>query len=185
MGWAGVRLFVALELPEAVRAELARAQAGLQGCGLRLADVAGLHLTLQFLGDADESLVGPLLSALGAVAAGPITLRLAGLGGFPSSRLPKVAWVGVDGDLARLGALQAAVLGATAPLGFAAEQRAFTPHLTLGRARKDAGPGELRAIGAALARAPAPAPIVWAAGRPTLYQSVLTPRGAVYTALGP
>lgn len=180
-----MRLFIALELPDRVRAELARAQAALQGHPVRWAAGEGLHLTLQFLGEADEALVAPLLAAVGAVAAEPCGLALAGLGAFPDLRQPRVVWAGLGGDTAALGALQARVTAATAPLGFAAEARPFRPHLTLGRARPEAGPARLRALGEAIARAaPLPA-LAWDAGRPALFQSTLTPGGATYTRLGP
>lgn len=180
-----MRLFIALELPQDVKAELAQAQRGLPAGAVRWADVAGMHLTLQFLGETDEGLVAPLVAGLAAIPAELIRLSLAGLGGFPNLRQPRVVWAGVAGDTAALVRLQAAVVAATEPLGFAPEARAFKAHLTLGRARKDARPDQLRAVGEAVAKAAPPAPLAWEAGHPTLYQSTLTPRGAIYTALGP
>lgn len=180
-----MRLFIALSIPDEVRRELARAQAGLRGLPVRWADPAGIHLTLQFLGETAEGSVPPLLAALAAVPATTFPLRLAGLGAFPNLRQPRVVWAGLDGDLAALARLQAAVLAATAPLGFVPEERPFRPHLTLGRVRQEAGPEERRAIGRAVERAAALAPLSWEAAGPTLYQSTLTPRGAVYKALGP
>jgi 2'-5' RNA ligase len=180
-----MRLFIALQLPEEVKAALAAAQARLPDQAVRWTSPAAIHLTLQFLGEADEALVEPLVAALAALPAEPIRLRLAGLGAFPNSRQPRVVWAGVAGDTEALLRLQAAVTTATAPLGFAGEARAFKPHLTLGRARQDARPEALRALGAALGAVEPPPPLVWEAGRATLYQSTLTPRGAIYTDLGP
>jgi 2'-5' RNA ligase len=181
-----MRLFIALELPDLVKAELAAAQGRLRAGGhpVRWADAAGVHLTLQFLGEADPGLVGPLLAGLAAIPAAPIALRLDGLGAFPSARQPRVVWAGVAGDTAALARLHAAVTAATGPLGFPAEARPFSPHLTLGRARQDARPEQLRALGEALRAAAPPAPAAWDAGPPTLFRSELTPRGAIYTALG-
>jgi 2'-5' RNA ligase len=180
-----MRLFIALSLPDKVRRELARIQSGLQGAPLRWADPAGMHLTLQFLGETPEGRVAALLTALAALPAAPFTLRLEGLGAFPDLRRPRVIWVGLGGELAALSRLQAAVLAATAPLGFAPEERRFHPHLTLGRVRQQAGPEERRALGRAVEGAAPPAPLAWAAGGPALFQSTLTPAGAAYTALGP
>lgn len=180
-----MRLFIALSLPEAVRAELAAAQGRLPGEAVRWAAPEGMHLTLQFLGEADDALAAPLVAALGAIPRAPLRLRLAGLGAFPDGRRPRVIWAGVGGETARLAALQAAVLAATTPLGFAAEARPWSPHITLGRARQGAAPAALRALGEALGRMPPPPPVEWEAGRPTLYASRLGPGGAAYTALGP
>ncbi|NTU83837.1 MAG: RNA 2',3'-cyclic phosphodiesterase [Chloroflexales bacterium] len=179
-----MRLFIALDLPEPLRAELAAAQARLRGHPVRWSEPAGIHLTLQFLGETDQALVAPLLEALSAIAVAPLTLVLAGLGAFPSTRQPHVIWVGVGGDTQALARLQSAVAAATAPLGFIPERRAFTAHLTLGRARQEASPEQLRALGEALARIQPPAPLIWEATRPILFQSILTPRGATYTQLG-
>lgn len=180
-----MRLFIALALPDEVRAELAQTQRRLRGHPLRWSPPQGMHLTLQFLGEADAGLVPPLLTALAGLDVAPLRLRLEGLGGFPNARQPRVVWAGVDGDTVALAALQAAVVAATAPLGFVAEERPFRAHLTLGRARPDAGPVELRALGEALAHAAPLAPLAWEAGAPALYQSTLTAEGARYTRLGP
>jgi RNA 2',3'-cyclic 3'-phosphodiesterase len=182
-----MRLFIALELPEAVRAELAATQARLRAGTppppLRWADPAGFHLTLQFLGEAPASLVAPLAEALAALPAPPLSLRLDGLGAFPNLRRPQVVWVGVAGDTAALAALRAEVLAATAPLGFGVEARDFRPHLTLGRAQRTAHPLRLEALGTAIERAAPPAPLSWPGGRPILFQSTLGAGGAVYTRL--
>jgi 2'-5' RNA ligase len=180
-----MRLFIALDLPEPVRAALAGAQARLFGHPVRWADVAGLHLTLQFLGEVEASLVEPLLGALVPFTDARVDLALAGLGAFPNLRQPRVVWVGVGGDRAGLAELQAAVVAATAPLGFTPEARPFTPHLTLGRVRQGARPKELQALGEAFARLAPPTPLAWEAGPPLLFQSTLTPAGAVYRRLGP
>jgi 2'-5' RNA ligase len=180
-----MRLFIALALPAEVHEELALAQARLRGLPVRWASPAGIHLTLQFIGEAPERSAPALLEALAGLPDTPFELRLDGLGAFPDLRRPRVVWAGLGGDLAALARLQAAVLGATAPLGFTPEARPFRPHLTLGRVRQDVGPEERAAVGRAVERAAPPAPLAWPAGAPTLFQSALTPAGAVYTALGP
>jgi 2'-5' RNA ligase len=180
-----MRLFIALSLPDEVHRELALVQARLRGLPVRWSGPAGIHLTLQFIGETAEQRAPELLAALAALPAAPLTLQLEGLGAFPDLRRPRVIWAGLGGDLAALSRLQAAVLATTAPLGFALEERPFRPHLTLGRVRQEAGPEERQALGRAIERAEAPAPLAWQAGGPTLFQSALTPAGAVYTALGP
>jgi 2'-5' RNA ligase len=96
-----------------------------------------------------------------------------------------VLWAGLAGDLAALGDLQRAVTDATRPLGFVPEERPFAPHLTLGRARQDVGAAQIQALAAALRAAAPAAPVAWDAGRPLLFESVSTPGGVVYRAIGP
>jgi RNA 2',3'-cyclic 3'-phosphodiesterase len=182
-----MRLFIAIDLPDHVRAALAEAQARLSRSGhaVRWAAVEGLHLTLQFLGETDPARAPGLLAALEAIPAPALTLRLGGLGAFPSAARPRVIWAGLAGDTEALGALQRVVVAATGPLGFVPEDRPFAPHLTLGRARQDVGPAQIQALAAALATAAPPAPAGWQAGRPLLFESRSTPRGVVYTPLGP
>lgn len=180
-----MRLFIALDLPAAVRDELAAAQRRLRGQPVRWSAPASMHLTLQFLGETAESLVAPLLAGLEAIAAPAIRLRLEGLGAFPNPARARVIWAGVAGDTAALSELQQRVLTVTEPLGFEPERRPFRAHLTLGRVRQDTRPEQLRTLAAALAATPPPAPLAWEAGRPILFQSTLTPQGAIYRRLGP
>lgn len=180
-----MRLFIALHLPDAVREELGAAQSKLRAHPVRWVDPAAMHLTLQFLGEAGADLAASLLAGLGAIAAPAIHLRLGPLGAFPNPRRARVVWAAVLGDTAALAELQRAVLAVTRPLGFPPEERRFRAHLTLGRVRQEARPEQLRALADALAAADPPAPLEWQAGPPRLIQSTLTPRGPIYTDLGP
>jgi 2'-5' RNA ligase len=182
-----MRLFIAIDLPDPVRAALAEAQSRLRrgDPAVRWAAVEGMHLTLQFLGEVEAGRAPDLLAALADISALPFALRLGGLGAFPSADHPRVLWAGLAGDITALGDLQRAVTDATRPLGFIPEDRPFAPHLTLGRARQDVGPADLQALAAALRAAAPPAPVGWDAGRPLLFQSISTPNGVVYTVVGP
>lgn len=185
-----MRLFIALNLPDEVIAALEQTQQRLKRTAahpVKWVAPATMHLTLQFLGEVDDARVPALLAALEALptrAALPLpTLALAGVGAFPNLRRPQTIWVGVGGELAALERLYASVIAATAPLGFPAEQRPFRAHLTLGRARRDAGAAQLAVLGQALAALPPPHPLAWQSGPPILFQSTLTGNGPVYRAL--
>ena len=178
------RLFVALDPDAAVRAAVAAAVAGLRlaagpaGGALRFGDPATVHLTLRFLGDVDEVRVGPVAAAVAATAAEhrPLWLEVRGAGAFPSPRRARVAWLGLGGDLASLAALAAGLDRHLAPLGFAAESRPFTPHLTVARAR---APGGAHGLAASLeAASEAIIPIPWRADAITLFESHLERGGA-------
>lgn len=115
----------------------------------------GLHLTLKFLGDVEESTEPALRRALEETAgrgeARPVTLHVEGFGVFPDFRRPRVVWAGVAPDPA-LELLQHRAERAFAPRGFPTEARAFRPHLTLGRANRDARPRDFEGFEAALAQ---------------------------------
>lgn len=179
------RLFVAIDLPQDVKAALREVQQQLRHAPLavRWADPSGTHLTLKFLGSTDPVLLPRIQEGLSTAVEGisPFGLATDHLGVFPHFRRPRVIWLGVTGDLAILNQLQAAVEHTIAPLGFPSEQRAFSPHLTLGRSFKDPSPAELTAIGEAVRRARAPQPVSFAVRSIVLMRSELQPTGARYT----
>jgi 2'-5' RNA ligase len=121
----------------------------------RLRWVAGdaLHLTLRFLGEITEQAVGRVAAAAGNAAAStpPFSITLAGLGGFPSLREPRVLWIGVADGGAPLDALARTLEGELVAGGFPPEARPFHPHLTLARARSVGAPPDLRRCTAGLA----------------------------------
>ena len=119
-----------------------------RGLPVKWVRLDGLHLTLKFLGDVDEVQEPSLRAALGQVAgeARPVTLHIEGFGVFPDFRRPRIVWAGVAPDPA-LELLQHRVEQVFAPLGFPTEARTFRPHLTLGRAGREARPRDLFMMG--------------------------------------
>lgn len=178
-----MRLFIALELPNTIRNELATVQARMRSDKqpVRWVDPASMHLSLQFLGEAPVSMLAPLKAGLARLSAPELQLQLAGLGAFPHVYHPEVIWVGLGGDTAALAALQAAVLGVTAPLGFVSDRRDFRPHLTLGRVREGLNRLRRQTLGTMIDRTAPPAPLTWMGARPILFESTLTPHGPLYT----
>jgi 2'-5' RNA ligase len=182
------RLFIAVDISPAARAELAAAQDRLQRGNFPVKWVApdAMHLTLHFLGETDVALLPRLSAALGAALSGQggMTLRLDGTGAFPNLRRPNVIWAGVGGATAALERAQAAAGAALEALGLPRETRPFRAHLTLGRARRDAAPAQLERLGAAVRALPPLAPVSWDVERVVLFRSQLQPAGSVYTELG-
>lgn len=109
-----------------------------------------IHLTMKFLGDTPENKISALATALDTVAKNfqPIQTVTSHLGCFPSPKRPRVIWIGFEPEATRLLIkLQQAVESAITPLGFPTEDRPFSPHLTLGRIRKDAQPAQAAKAG--------------------------------------
>lgn len=138
---ASIRAFMAIPLPPAVQAELGQVNDVLAGQmpprSVRWVQPHLLHLTLRFLGDTAVAQIPLLIAMLDQVAArhAPFTLHLAELGCFPNRQRPRVIWAGLQGELAAAQALQADIERAVQALGWAAEEKPFRAHLTLGRVK--------------------------------------------------
>src|SRR5690606_7213302 len=117
-----MRLFVAIEPPEAWRVAAAGMAAALQRAAgdapLRLVDPSLTHLTLRFLGEVGDAHADALRTALGRHAP-PLSVRLelAPAGTFGAASRTQVAWVGVGGDLEALQALAGRVEAAVVESG--------------------------------------------------------------------
>lgn len=174
------RLFWAVNLPPDVKATLARLQARLHHPGLnaKWVEQENLHLTLKFLGDTGISLVSAMVGAVRqrVTGSGAFSLKFTGCGTF--GRPPRVLWVGVQGDTARLRSIQMRVDAACRELGFEPEKKGYAPHLTIARLREGGLPQGVAAAAAAVG--------TLATVRVVdihLVRSVLTPRGPHYTVL--
>ncbi len=126
------RLFIALELPESCRGELAALDPHLKG--LRWLPAAQLHLTLSFLGDVDEAHEESLRAALATVRVPPFFLPIRGVGAFGGT-WPTVVWAGVGKGHPHLFALHHYIQDAVLHAGLEADLKPFHPHITLGRAK--------------------------------------------------
>jgi len=180
----GIRSFIAIEIPEPLRARMEELQRELQRAGddVKWVRAGAIHLTLKFLGSISGEKLEELARVLGPVISlrTPFELRIRGLGCFPSSRKPRVVWVGIEQGSLEASSLQKAVEEQATEAGFPPESRAFKPHLTLGRVRSPKGKDSLtRAIenhrdaeiGSFLA------------SEVYLFKSELKPSGAIYTKL--
>ncbi len=184
-----VRSFVAIELDDQIRQRLSETQALLKSRGLahqvRWVRPEGIHLTLKFLGDVPVNRMKEIVSAITQASEGAVTFSLSfgGLGCFPSDSRPNVVWIGLLGDTKALVTLQSSIEHGLAVLGFPPEKRKYSPHLTLGRVRKDVGNRERRRLGA-LIRAESIGTLGEMEAREvSLMKSVLSPSGAQYTRL--
>jgi len=130
-----MRLFVALDIPDAVRRALRELIARLKPkcADARWVRPEGMHVTLKFLGETDAAKLDSIKAALSPLRSDrPVDLDFRGLGFFPNEFHPRVIWCGVKGS-SNLVTLAASVDAALQPLGFSAESREFSPHLTLAR----------------------------------------------------
>jgi len=184
-----IRSFIAIELPDTLKNELSVLEAGLKKRSpdvVKWVDQQSMHLTLKFLGAVPEENIEEILMAIEEAAVGivPFSLELRGVGAFPNLNRVQVIWAGVYGEIDKLAALQKMVDNNTAQLGFPGEERAFSPHLTLGRVRNYTLPEERQKIGKILADTSFAALGSAKVQSVSLMKSQLTPHGAVYSRLG-
>jgi 2'-5' RNA ligase len=125
-----MRLFVALDLPEAVKEELRLISCGLPGARWELPEQ--LHLTLRFIGDVDGEMLKNIRVALAAVRCLPFSLQLLGIGFFPPRQESYILWVGVKQSKPLL-RLHRQIESTLKKIGIEPEKWKFTPHITLAR----------------------------------------------------
>ena len=136
-----IRAFIAVDIPETVRAAISEAQARLKrahvGVKISWTKVENIHITLQFLGYVEETVVEKVSFALDNVSQDhtAFELNVRGAGAFPNEVRPRVLWVGCEDAHGKLKTLATAVQAAMQPLGFQPEHREFSAHLTLGRVK--------------------------------------------------
>lgn len=177
-----MRLFVAMDIPEAVRQaleEFVRPLAAIRS-GARWVRIEGLHVTLKFIGETSAERAKHIQQALAGVRSpSPVRLHIHGTGFFPNAKHPRVFWAGIDAS-ANLAELAVEIEHRLASLGIPREKRPFKPHLTLARFKDERGLEDLRE---ALARMGNVDFGQFECREFYLYESRLKPDGAEYTKL--
>ncbi len=184
-----IRSFIAVELPGELKQALAELQRKLNSSGslpVKWVDPGNIHLTLKFLGDIDADSPAKIIKALEEAANGitSFNIEVSELGVFPNMNRIQVIWVGLHGELEKLGQLQKRLETGLKPLGFPPENRPFTPHLTLARVRDYARPEERQKLGQIIAAANFEGKYTIKVTAVNLMRSRLTPEGPIYSKLG-
>lgn len=183
-----VRSFIAIELPDEVKKGLRELQAQLKAGGsapVKWVDPANIHLTLKFLGNVAADRIDEISSAMtNAVQdTSPFKLEIKELGVFPNPRRVQIVWVGLGGEVDKLASLQQRIERGLEKLGFAPENRRFTPHLTLARIRDRATPRERERLGQLIAETEFATAQGFRVDSVKLMKSQLTPEGPIYSRL--
>jgi len=181
-----VRSFIAIELPDELKLGLTQLQSRLKLSKqpwVKWVEPHSIHLTLKFLGNIPVGKIGEITRAVEEAAQGipPFHLEVKDLGVFPNLRRVQVAWVGISGQLDKLGQLQQGIESNLARLGFTSESRSFTPHLTLARVRDRASLEERQRFGQLIAGTKFEAVYAIEVDAISLMRSQLTREGAIYS----
>jgi 2'-5' RNA ligase len=187
-----MRLFVALDIDDAVRQRIQRFMEGVGGFApdARWVRPESLHVTLKFIGEKPNDTVEEIKRVLSGVRAESIELSFRGYGFFPTAKAACVFWIGIESG-PQLPSLAKAVDDATFSLGIPKEDHPFTPHLTLARgggrsgaprwSKGDAPNKHFQRLQEKLTALPAPDFGTMAAHEFFLYQSQLSQGGSRYT----
>ena len=189
-----MRLFLALDIPDAIRDRITRFVEGVSGFApdARWAKPESLHVTLKFIGEQPDSAVEQIKLALSTIESGAPEIHFRGYGFFPTAKSARVFWIGME-STPHLGALASAIDDKMPALGIPKEDRAFSPHLTLARSsgasgsprrnKKDGPNSTFQRLQEKLAALSTPEFGTMTPRSFFLYQSQLSPKGPKYTKL--
>ena len=183
-----IRTFIAIDLPlslqESLDKQTARLRQTLGDNVIRWVSPHNMHLTLKFLGKVPAAHLDFLKQMLtqAADSTPQFDLQIGGIGSFPSSKRPRVLWVGIHAPTS-LASLQRMIEEGANRLGFEKEERAFSPHLTVGRIRQGIDVKEIQKISNAISTIQLGKIGTARVDSVHLYQSDLNSAGSVYTKL--
>src|ERR1700690_250922 len=187
-----MRIFVALDIDDAIRQRIQRFMEGVSGFApdARWVRPESLHVTLKFIGEKPIETVEEIKHALSGIRAEPVEITFHGFGFFPTTKAARVFWVGIESG-PPLPSLAKAVDETTFALGIPKEDHPFSPHLTLARgggrsgsprpSKHDTPNKHFQRLQEKLAALPSPEFGTMAAHEFFLYQSQLSRGGARYT----
>jgi 2'-5' RNA ligase len=175
------RLFVAIDLPAALKEQLSALTVPIDG--VRWTETANLHLTLRFIGDVSQDTADEIQVALSDVQSPPFSLQLNGVGTFPANprKPPRIIWAGLSNPPA-IQSLHEKIEKTVSDLGPTPDNRPYTPHITLGRV-KSADDPTIAAIRQFIERSAGFHSEAFIPAEFLLMQSQLSPSGSKYTAL--
>jgi RNA 2',3'-cyclic 3'-phosphodiesterase len=141
-----LRCFIAIEIPVAIKKSISDIINSMKesGADVKWVSDENIHITLQFLGETEESLIPDIKRAINEILAPyfPFYIKITGVGCFPSGRRPRVIWVGIE-EAQSLINLYNDISHEMTKLGYQKEERSFTPHITIGRVRSNRNMREL------------------------------------------
>ena len=141
------RAFIAADVKATTRLLDMKKSLGELGAQLKFVDLENIHLTLKFLGDTDEGLVGNIVEIMKASVEGiePFTIEIRGTGVFPNPNYMKVLWVGLE-NAESLITMAKSIDNGVSKLGFKREKKGFHPHITVARVKGPRKKNEVQQI---------------------------------------
>ena len=164
-----MRCFISIDIPTELSEKLYEFQKKLRG-DLKFVESTNFHICLKYLGEVPDEKVPEIAEVMRHVASNlsSFEIKVLGIGGFPNSTRPRVIWAGAKANFD----FQKTLDTKLAEIGFPAENRDFTPHITLARVK--GGKIHLPELGD-LGE--------FSVSEIRLKKSVLTPKGPIYTTI--
>jgi 2'-5' RNA ligase len=192
-----VRVFVAVDLSSEALKELEKfiGELIVKRWPVRWEVSSKLHITLFFVGWVDEEKIEEIKDVVekGIRGIGSFSIRMGKFGVFPDFIQPRVIWLGIKGDQPELVRLQKEIAKQLVGVGFESEKRAWVPHLTIGRVKKEARRKAKKELGRQLQKLEInPAKLrrevnefqeISLINEVVVYQSILKPTGSEYKKL--
>lgn len=179
-----IRSFLAIEIPRTILKKIEEVQDDLKSsrADVRWVNPEKIHLTLKFFGNIDESRIDPIVKSIErpTQTISPFSLKVRGVGAFPHLKNPRVIWMGLVDGKEVLVSFQKQLEKELEKIGFEPEERAFHPHLTLGRMKSSKGREELAGR---MERHKEEEFGNFQVERVVLFKSDLKPTGPIYTPL--
>ena len=179
-----IRSFLAIEIPRTILKKIEEVQEDLKlsQADVRWVNPEKIHFTLKFFGNIEESRIEPIVKSIeGPIrTTSPFSLKVRGVGAFPHLKNPRVIWMGLVDEKEVLDYFQKQLEEALEKIGFEQEEKAFHPHLTLGRMKSGKGRAEL--VGR-MERHKEEEFGNFQIERVVLFKSDLRPSGPIYTSL--
>jgi len=172
-----IRTFISVDVP--LTEEIRDILSELKGCrNVKAANPEQIHLTLKFLGDTDEKKVERLCQSLRIAldGKGPFDVTVEGTGAFPNEKNPRVVWLGIK-DPERMIEIADAVDSCVKALRIKADDKRFSPHITVGRVN---GKAELKDI---FDNNKEKVFCTFSCDHVDVMKSVLTPKGAIHSVI--
>ncbi|NLN69543.1 MAG: RNA 2',3'-cyclic phosphodiesterase [Chloroflexi bacterium] len=183
-----MRIFIAVEIPQDVclRVEAITSffKTKTSPTDIKWVNSEHLHLTIKFIGDMPEGRIKNIETIMAQSLAGqaPFNLGVGSMGMFPNQNNPRVIWLGITGG-EPLVEMHKSLDQNLSGLGIPREGRTFSPHLTIGRVRRNVDSSAVKAIGQTLSQFKVDSLGLIQVDRVHLFQSVLMPTGPIYTNL--
>jgi len=150
------------------------------GADLKFVQPKNVHITIRFLGNITPSMVDRIFNEMRKVQFTPFNVKICGVGAFPHLRYPRVLWAGITEGAEQLRNIFNQLEPRLQSLGFKADPKGFSPHLTIARVKSGRNKVELAkfindnaAYDFGIVRAECL----------RLKRSVLTPKGPIYSTL--
>ncbi|HTA24583.1 MAG TPA: RNA 2',3'-cyclic phosphodiesterase [Terriglobales bacterium] len=186
-----MRLFIALDIDDDIRARIQRFVEGVSGFAeeARWVRPESMHVTLKFIGEQPADAVDEIKRVISAVKGESFEICFRDFGFFPTAKSARVFWVGIEAG-PQLASLATAIDRATSSLGIPTENHVYSPHLTLARGGRSGAPGRqkedranrgFQKLREKLTAMPTPEFGTMTAREFFLYQSQLMRGGARYT----